>query len=247
MGGLAACRGFLPELVDVVVLGAVPAPLHRPGPEEPYEMIRRAGWLTITERRDVLAHRVADFAQSWNEGADWHTGAVKELHPDTCSTAREWAARLTRVPRDQPPPSWRNSSSTTGTPLSMTCCSTTPSPAPQCCAVSPGPGAPACSPSTSSVCPPSLGWPPSPSTQHRLGAHRRRHSLARPRTRRLRHWPRYSGTGCLALARLVDALLDDIFAPAEAPRGPFTLLSNSGDTTYTRAQLIAARTRTGRV
>lgn len=60
----------------------------------------------------------------------------------------------------------------------------------------------------------------------------------------------YSGTGCLTLARLVDALLDDISAPAaapddtEAPRGLFTLLSNSGDTTYTRAQLIAARTRT---
>jgi hypothetical protein len=48
---------------DGARLGAVPAPLLRPEPEEPTEMVRRAGWLSITERRDILAHRVAHFAQ----------------------------------------------------------------------------------------------------------------------------------------------------------------------------------------
>ncbi|MFF3958468.1 hypothetical protein ACFYY1_35425 [Streptomyces sp. NPDC001890] len=60
----------------------------------------------------------------------------------------------------------------------------------------------------------------------------------------------YSGNGCLALARLVDTLLDDITAPAvrdsdpEAPRTLFELLRDTpsdGATTYTRAQLLAVR------
>jgi hypothetical protein len=48
----------------------------------------------------------------------------------------------------------------------------------------------------------------------------------------------YSGTGCFTLARLIDALLDDITAPAvapgsrgEPPCGLFVLLNNSDDTT----------------
>ncbi|WP_328373782.1 hypothetical protein OG800_50920 (plasmid) [Streptomyces sp. NBC_00445] len=58
----------------------------------------------------------------------------------------------------------------------------------------------------------------------------------------------YSGNGCLALARLVDVLLDDISAPAVRPDDPaaphalFELLRDAPDTaTYTRAQLLAAR------
>lgn len=50
-----------------LVLGAVPAPLTRPtAPQEPTELVRRAGWLSITERRDVLAHRVKN-----SEWATW--------------------------------------------------------------------------------------------------------------------------------------------------------------------------------
>ncbi|MFE7118818.1 hypothetical protein ACFU99_25705 [Streptomyces sp. NPDC057654] len=45
-----------------LVLGSVPAP------QEPAEVVRRAGWMSITERRDVLAHQVADFAQRWDGG-----------------------------------------------------------------------------------------------------------------------------------------------------------------------------------
>ncbi|MGW4690699.1 hypothetical protein ACWEPM_38295 [Streptomyces sp. NPDC004244] len=59
-----------------LVLGAVPAEPLRPAPEEPSQVVRRAGWLAITERRDVLAHRVADFAKRWDAGHDWHTGAL---------------------------------------------------------------------------------------------------------------------------------------------------------------------------
>ncbi|MDC0771738.1 hypothetical protein [Streptomyces sp. HD] len=86
-----------------LVLGAVPAPVTRPVPKEPTEMVRRAGWLSITERRDVLAHRVADFAQRWDGGQDWHTGAVTSVYPTLCTTAREWAQRLVPADTDQPP------------------------------------------------------------------------------------------------------------------------------------------------
>ncbi|WEP01056.1 hypothetical protein A6P39_044330 (plasmid) [Streptomyces sp. FXJ1.172] len=86
-----------------LVLGAVPAPLTRPDPQEPTEMVRRAGWLAITERRDILAHRVATFAQRWDGGQDWHTGAVTSVHPETCATAHEWAQRLIPASDDQPP------------------------------------------------------------------------------------------------------------------------------------------------
>ncbi|WP_157849011.1 hypothetical protein [Streptomyces ochraceiscleroticus] len=60
----------------------------------------------------------------------------------------------------------------------------------------------------------------------------------------------YSGTGCHKLAQLLDMLLQDIAAPAvdpgapEPPRGLFELLRTTpqdGSTTYTRAQLLAAR------
>lgn len=234
-----------------LVLGAVPAPLHRPDPEEPSEMVRRAGWLTITERRDVLAHRVADFAQSWNAGADWHTGAVTELDPDTCSTAREWAARLTHAPRDQPP-----------TVLEKLLLDNGNDPERDVLLHDPVAGTPVLhrQPDT----------PHADMLTFSLQRLPTRSSLATLTLSNGNAWVRtddgtlwlaperdgygigygYSGTGCLTLARLVDALLDDISAPAAAPddtpapRGLFALLQKSDDTTYTRAQLIAARTRT---
>ncbi|MER6059465.1 hypothetical protein [Streptomyces albidoflavus] len=234
-----------------LVLGAVPAPLQRPDPEEPSEMVRRAGWLTITERRDVLAHRVADFAQSWNAGADWHTGAVTELDPDTCSTAREWAARLTHTPRDQPP-----------TVLEKLLLDNGNDPERDVLLHDPVTGTPVLhrEPGTRRAGMLSFNLQRLP-TRSQLATLTLSNGNAWVRTDDGTLWlaPErdgygigygYSGTGCLTLARLVDALLDDISAPAaapddtEAPRGLFALLSNSGDTTYTRAQLIAARTRT---
>ncbi|MET7980562.1 hypothetical protein ABZW44_47965, partial [Streptomyces mirabilis] len=86
-----------------LVLGAVPAPLSRPAPKEPPELVRRAGWLSITERRDVLAHRVADFAQRWDGGQEWHTGAVTSVSPGACTIAHEWAQRLEPADAHQPP------------------------------------------------------------------------------------------------------------------------------------------------
>ncbi|MFE6153605.1 hypothetical protein [Streptomyces sp. NPDC057889] len=61
----------------------------------------------------------------------------------------------------------------------------------------------------------------------------------------------YAGNGCHALARLVDVLLEDISAPAvrpddpDASRGLFELLRatpSDGTTSYTRVQLLTART-----
>ncbi|MFI6061130.1 hypothetical protein [Streptomyces sp. NPDC051286] len=76
-----------------LVLGTVPAPLSRPTAHQPDEVVRRAGSLAITERRDVLAHRVADFCGRWDGGQDWHTGTVTSVRPDFCATARAWAQR----------------------------------------------------------------------------------------------------------------------------------------------------------
>ncbi|MEV6461540.1 hypothetical protein AB0M66_23260 [Streptomyces albidoflavus] len=235
-----------------LVLGAVPAPLHRPDPEEPSEMVRRAGWLTITERRDVLAHRVADFAQSWDAGADWHTGAVTELDPDTCSTAREWAARLTHAPGDQPP-----------TVLEKLLLDNGNDPERDVLLHDPVAGTPVLhrEPGTRRAGMLSFNLQRL-LTRSRLATLTLSKGIAWVRTDDGTLWlaPErddygigygYSGTGCFTLARLIDALLDDITAPAvapdsrgEPPRGLFALLSNSDDTTYTRAQLIAARTRT---
>ncbi|MDT0321434.1 hypothetical protein [Streptomyces millisiae] len=87
-----------------LVLGAVPAPLLRGGDNEQLpETLRRAGWLAITERRDVLAHRVARLSRMWNGGDDWHTGEPVSARPDLCPTAAEWARRLEKTPRDQAP------------------------------------------------------------------------------------------------------------------------------------------------
>ncbi|MEU5836350.1 hypothetical protein ABZ820_22150 [Streptomyces diacarni] len=86
-----------------LALGAVPSPLRRAEAEEPSEMVRRAGWLAITERRDVLAHRVAHLSQVWDGGRDWHTGDFDTVQPGDCVTAAEWAQRLAPADRGQAP------------------------------------------------------------------------------------------------------------------------------------------------
>jgi hypothetical protein len=86
-----------------VHIAAIPAPLLRPGDSEPGEMIRRAGWAQITERRDVLAAAAAEAAQRWDGGKAWPAGEIAEFDPASCPAAAEWAGRLRPAPAGQPP------------------------------------------------------------------------------------------------------------------------------------------------
>jgi hypothetical protein len=232
-----------------LVLGAVPAPLLRPDPPEPTEMVRRAGWLSITERRDVLAHRVADFAQRWDGGRDWHTGAVTDLYPSSCTIAREWAQRLVPAPDDQPP-----------TALEKVLLHNAGNADTDVLLHDPVTGLPALRRDPGSLNTYSLQRLPTRSPLATLILSGSGHSCwIRTQDGTLWLAPEregwgigfgYSGSGCHTLARLVDVLLDDISAPAArpndpaAPRGLFELLRDTPDdrtTTYTRAQLLAAR------
>jgi hypothetical protein len=86
-----------------VHIAAVPAPLLRPEDNEPDEMIRRAGWTQIVERRDVLAAAVAQLVLAWDGGEDWPAGEIVRFHPDSCRAAAEWTARLRPALAGQPP------------------------------------------------------------------------------------------------------------------------------------------------
>jgi hypothetical protein len=86
-----------------VHIAAIPAPLLRPGDNEPDEIIRRAGWTQIVERRDVLAAAVAQLVQAWDGGEDWPAGETAVFHPDSCRAAAEWTAQLRPISADQPP------------------------------------------------------------------------------------------------------------------------------------------------
>ncbi|MFE3163383.1 hypothetical protein [Streptomyces sp. NPDC059224] len=232
-----------------LVLGAVPAPLLRPAPEEPTEMVRRAGWLSITERRDVLAHRVAAFAQRWDGGRDWHTGAVVSVRPDACTTAREWAKRLVPAAADQPPTvlekvlldNGREADSdvllhdpVAGVPVLQRAPDTGPTDLSTCTLQR----LPTRSPLAALVLSAGICWIRTEDQTLWLAPERDGWGIGYG----------YSGNGCLALARLVDVLLDDISAPAvcpddpAAPRALFELLRDApGTANYTRAQLLAAR------
>ncbi|MFF9786348.1 hypothetical protein [Streptomyces nigrescens] len=232
-----------------LVLGAEPAELRRPDPAELPEMVRRAGWLAITERRDVLAHRVANFAQRWDGGEDWHTGGLVSV-TNSCATAREWADRLIAADRGQAPtvlekvlldnardaetdlllhdpvtgvPALRRSQGSENEDVFTFALQRLPTRSPLAALTVSGD---ACwirtEDGTLWFAPEREGWGVS--------------------------WG-YSGTGCHNLAQLLDILLKDVSAAAvepnapEPPRGLFELLRTtpqSGSTTYTRAQLLDA-------
>jgi hypothetical protein len=86
-----------------VHIAAVPAPLLRAEDDKPDEMVRRAGWGQIVERRDVLAAAVAQVVLAWDGGEDWPAGETAQFHPVSCQAAAEWTARLRPAPADQPP------------------------------------------------------------------------------------------------------------------------------------------------
>ena len=47
------------------------------------EMVRRAGWSQIVERRDVLAAAVAQVVQAWDGGGeDWPAGETARFNPN---------------------------------------------------------------------------------------------------------------------------------------------------------------------
>lgn len=100
------CRGLL--------VAAVPAPTLRPEPDELPEVTRRAGWADLAQRRDVLAHLVADLAWRWDGGEEWPMGEVVELDPKTCGLAARFTMRLDHrhallgeQPGSRPADSWR--------------------------------------------------------------------------------------------------------------------------------------------
>ncbi|MEU5241638.1 hypothetical protein ACH4UR_35605 [Streptomyces lydicus] len=235
-----------------LVLGAEPVQLLRPAPAQLSEMVRRAGWLAITERRDVLAHRVADFAQRWDGGEDWHTGGMVSVMPNSCATAREWADRLTPADRSQAPTVLEkvllDSAHDTETDVLLH---------------DPVTGVPALHRSrgteTEDIFTFSLQRLP---TRSPLAALTVSGDACWIRTEDTTLWfaPEregwgvswgYSGTGCHNLAQLLDILLKDVSAAAvepsapEPPHGLFKLLRTTpqdGSTTYTRAQLLDACT-----
>jgi len=86
-----------------VRIAAVPAPVARPDDDEPSETTRRAGWAQITERRDVLAEAVAQVVLQWDGGRSWPAPDVAEFDPVSSPAAAEWTQRLRPAPGGQPP------------------------------------------------------------------------------------------------------------------------------------------------
>ncbi len=86
-----------------VHIAAIPVPLLRPEDDEPDEMVYRAGWAQIVERRDVLAAAAADTVLRWDGGEAWPIGDIAEFNPASSQAAAEWTARLSTAPGDQPP------------------------------------------------------------------------------------------------------------------------------------------------
>lgn len=230
-------------------LGAVPAELRHPDPAEPPEVVRRAGWLAITERRDVLAHRAADFAHRWDGGKDWHTGALVSARPSSCPTAREWATRLLPADRAQHP-----------SVLEKILLGTAPDASTANLQTDPVTGIPAVRSPESERETATFAVQRLPTNSPLAALTLSSHTVwIRTQDDTLWFAPErpgcgvswgYPGTGCHTLAELLDALLADISAPPmtsggpEAPPGLLELLASTpqdGSTTYTRAQLLAAR------
>lgn len=86
-----------------VRIAAVPTPVPRAADDELDEMTRRAGWAQITERRDVLAEAVAQVVLQWDGGQSWPAADVAEFDPVSSPAAAEWTERLRPAPADQPP------------------------------------------------------------------------------------------------------------------------------------------------
>jgi hypothetical protein len=234
-----------------VRIAAVPAPVPRPADDEPGETTRRAGWAQITERRDVLAEAVARVVLDWDSGRSWPAADVAEFDPVSSPAAAEWTGRLRPAPAEQPP-----------TVLERRLLEHVGSTDHGVLLYDDASGCPAVrrtdrlgkvtvfasvAQRISTVAPLSavtLGghtvWIHTEDGGIWLAPELPGHGLS---------WG-YSGGGPVALAELLGNLLDDITSPAvsrqaEPDDGLFSLVENSPKdsvTTYSRAQLLAART-----
>jgi hypothetical protein len=234
-----------------VRVAAVPAPVPRPADDEPGEMTRRAGWAQITERRDVLAEAVARVVLDWDSGRSWPAPDVAEFDPVSSPAAAEWTGRLRPAPADQPPTVLERRlldrigdtdqgellyDDASGCPAvrrtdHLGKVTVFASVAQRISTVAP----------LSAV---TLGgrtvWVHTEDGGIWLAPELPGHGLS---------WG-YSGGGPVALAELLGHLLDDITSPAvsrdtEPDDGLFSLIKNTPKdtvTTYSRAQLLAART-----
>lgn len=235
-----------------VHVAVVPAPALRSDEDEPGETVMRAAWSQITERRDTLAWQVAQLALRWDGGRAWPGGESAELEPKSSPAAAEWTARLKPAPAGQPPTVLERlllehvSSVDHGELLHDDAS-----------------GFPALRRTdhlgkvTVFASVPQRIATTSPLAEVTFGGH-----TVWVRTENGRLWlaPEmpgaglswgYSGGGPLALALLLDRLLDDITAPPVQPAdtgpvndGLFSLVESAPQddvTTYKRAQLLAAR------
>lgn len=235
---------------DYVHIAALPAPLLREEEDELPELVRRAGWAQVAERRDTHAAHVLRVVQWWNGGRDWPVGAAVQFNPDTSNIAAEWTARLVAAPREQSP-----------TVLERWILGLGESADSEVLLHDEATGAPAVLRTHArgervvfAAAPQRI------STEARLeelilSEHTvwirtadRKLWLAPHVTGRGLSWG-YSGGGPAALTNLVDQLLDDITARAvmdygRPPKGLRQLIEGApkdGTTVYTRGQLLAAR------
>lgn len=84
-------------------VAAIPAPSMRSAEPEPGETVLRAAWSQITERRDTLAWAVAQLALMWNGGQEWPGGESAQFDPESSRAAAEWTAQLKPAPAGRPP------------------------------------------------------------------------------------------------------------------------------------------------
>jgi hypothetical protein len=234
-----------------VRIAAVPAPVPRPADDELDETTRRAGWAQITERRDVLAEAVAQVVLQWDGGKSWPAAEVAVFDPVSSAAAAEWTERLRPAPGGQPPTVLErrlleNIRSTDQGELLYDDAS-------GCSAVRRTDNLgkvtvfASVAQRISTVAPLSavtLGgytvWVHTEDGGIWLAPELPGHGLS---------WG-YSGGGPVALAELLGKLLDDITSPAvsrktEPDDGLFSLVEKAPKdsvTTYSRAQLLAART-----
>jgi hypothetical protein len=236
-----------------VHVAAVPVPTLRPEDDPPGETVQRAGWGQIVERRDMLAAAAADIVLRWDGGKAWPTGETAEFDPASSPASAEWTAKLRSAPSGQPPTVLERllleHASTVDRVVELLYDDVSGCPAlrrtdhlgetlvyarvPQ---------------RISTLSPPSevtLGgqtvWIRTEDRRLWLAPEVAGHGLS---------WG-YGGSGPHALAVLLDRLLDDITSPpvtrnANPPDGLFELIRATPQddvTTYTRAQLLAARSR----
>ncbi|WP_068896490.1 hypothetical protein [Planomonospora sphaerica] len=81
------------QVPGTTVVAAVPLPVPDTVPDDVDRSVRRAGWLEILSRDDVLASACVRQAMLWDGGADFPFGNPETVEPDSAPGA-EWTERL---------------------------------------------------------------------------------------------------------------------------------------------------------